>query len=170
MEDPVSCDEQCFARREQNEMNATVFEQIPLILSTTEDRMVKAKRIVDLLREAGKYRWVGLYEVDRNEIAVIAWSGANAPAYPHFPVTQGLSGEAVRSGETILVGNVQADARYLTTFGTTLSEMIVPIKHALTGQVLLTIDVESDQFNAFGQEDRVFFEECAHHLSSLVER
>jgi L-methionine (R)-S-oxide reductase len=151
-------------------MSRVLLDQVHNVLSSTEGRTAKAERIAGLIREAGKYRWVGLYEVSSDEIAVIAWSGPNAPAYPRFLVTQGLSGEAVRSGETVVVGNVQEDPRYLTTFATTLSEMIVPIKHPVTGQILGTIDVESDRLNAFEQDDRLLFEECARKLSSLVER
>ncbi len=39
-----------------------------------------------------------------------------------FPVTQGLSGAAVASGETVVVGDVSKDPRYLTAFGSTRSE------------------------------------------------
>lgn len=46
-------------------MDSALFEQIPGILSATEDRTLKAKRTADLLRATGKYRWVGLYEVLR---------------------------------------------------------------------------------------------------------
>ncbi len=150
-------------------MNSAVFDRLHTILSTPEDRDTKAERIAHLLREAGGYRWVGLYEVDDHDIAIIAWSGPNAPTYLRFPVTQGLNSEVVRSGETVVVGNVKTDPRYLTTFGTTLSEMILPIKDATTEHVLGTIDVESDQPDAFGEADRLFFEACARRLNNLVE-
>ncbi len=60
--------------------------------------MTTAVRIAETIRSAGNYRWVGIYEVSGEEIAVVAWSGPGEPACPRFPITQGLSGTAVSSG------------------------------------------------------------------------
>ena len=40
-------------------------------------------------------------------VSLIAYSGPGAPAYPTFPVTQGLTGAAIREKATVLVGDVQ---------------------------------------------------------------
>jgi putative methionine-R-sulfoxide reductase with GAF domain len=149
-------------------MNHTLLDQIAHVLSSHDSRTKKAERIAECIRQAGRYRWVGLYEADHKEITVIAWSGPNAPTYPCFPVTQGLSGDAVRLGTTIVVGNVKEDPRYLTTFENTCSEIVVPIKDARTGQVVGTVDVESERQNAFEAEDRLLLEACAHRLCSLL--
>jgi putative methionine-R-sulfoxide reductase with GAF domain len=156
-------------KEKKMERNHVLLEQIATILRSHDDRTKKAERITECIRQAGRYRWVGLYEADHQEIAVIAWSGPNAPAYPRFPVTQGLSGDAVRLGTTIVVGSVKEDPRYLTTFENTCSEIVVPIKDARTGQVVGTVDVESERQNAFEAQDRLLLEACAHHLSSLLE-
>jgi GAF domain-containing protein len=144
-----------------------VCEEIGRILAATESREGKAARIAALIRAEGGYRWVGLYDVGDSEIAVIAWSGPTAPSHPRFPITQGLNGAAVRSGEPVIVGDVARDARYLTTHSTTRSEMIVPVKDAASGAVVGTIDVESERVNAFGERDRSFIEQCAAALAPL---
>jgi putative methionine-R-sulfoxide reductase with GAF domain len=66
-------------------------------------------------------------------------------------------------------GNRKADPRYLTTFGSTNSEIIVPIKHSENGQVLGTVDVESELLHAFSTEDRALLETCAHVLTALFD-
>ena len=59
---------------------------------------------------------------------------------------------AVAAGEAVVVGDVAADARYLTTHTTTRSEIVVPI---FSGRELIDlIDVESEQPDAFGARDR----------------
>ena len=90
-------------------------------------RAEKAKRIADLIRCAGSYRWVGLYDVDKAEVTAIAWTGMKAPAHPRFPASQGLSGAAVQSGSPVVVGDVSKDPRYLTAFKSTRSEAIIPV-------------------------------------------
>jgi GAF domain-containing protein len=109
---------------------------------------------------------VGLYDVLPEEIAVIAWSGPGAPAFPRFPRTEGLSGAAVRAGEPVVVQDVSADPRYLTTLGNTRAEAIFPVKSP-TGAVVGTVDVESERANAFTDDDRALLEACAAALARL---
>ncbi len=149
--------------------SAEAVERIRSVLEGADHRAKKVERVAAILREAGRYRWVGIYQVDRNEIAAISWSGPKAPAHPRFPASQGLCGSAVKTRTAVVVGDVTKDARYLTTFGSTRSEIIVPILRAATGPVVGTIDVESERPNAFAEADRIFLEECASVLAGLWE-
>jgi L-methionine (R)-S-oxide reductase len=105
--------------------------------------------------------------VTEEEIAILAFDGPGAPAHPRFPATQGLSGSAVASGETVFVGDVREDPRYLTAFGSTRSEIIVPVVDRVGRKVVGTIDVESEQVDAFSEEDRAALERCAVALAVL---
>lgn len=138
-----------------------VFEEIVSVLDSTESRVEKARRIAEIIRGSHDYRWTGIYEIAGEEIAAIAWTGADPPAFPRFPKNQGLCGEAVRLGAAVVVGDVNKDPRYLTTFGSTRSEIVVPIFHATTRVPVGVIDVESEQLDAFNDWDRAFLEGCA---------
>jgi putative methionine-R-sulfoxide reductase with GAF domain len=128
-------------------------------------RQKKAREIAERIRQWGEFRWVGIYDVGPDEIAVIGWSGPAAPTHPRFPISQGLNGAAVKSGDTIVVGDVSKDARYLTTLGTTRAEMVVPVK--VGGRTIGTIDIESEIVNRFGAADRELVEECARAIVGL---
>jgi L-methionine (R)-S-oxide reductase len=93
---------------------ATVLRGIEDALASDLGRAEKAVQIAELVRQAGSYRWVGRYAVTDQEITAIGWSGPEAPAHPHFPVIQGLSGAAVATGRAVVVNDVTADPRYLT--------------------------------------------------------
>ena len=136
------------------------------VVGSTDDRGTKARRIAELIRAAGQYRWVGIYDVTPHEIAAIAWSGAGDPSFPRFPVTEGLNGAAVRSRSAVIVGDVMRDDRYLTTLASTRSEMVVPVKNE-ADSVVGTIDVESEIVDRFTDEDREFIESCANEIASL---
>src|SRR5918997_6569169 len=97
--------------------------EVSRVLQSVGDRREKAASVAKVVRRARDYRWVGIYEVTGEEIAVIGWNGLGEPAYPRFPITQGLSGTVVSSGETVVVGDVTADPRYLTAFGSTRFEV-----------------------------------------------
>lgn len=148
--------------------------QMPLndirdVIAGAGSRETKARQIAEAIREAGSYRWAGLYDVSGGEIAAIAWSGPGAPAHPRFPATQGLCGAAVSSGATIVAGDVAADPRYLTTLGSTRSEIVVPVRHPVTQRVAGLIQVESAHPNAFKEEDRLLLEKCAAAIAGLWE-
>jgi GAF domain-containing protein len=136
------------------------------IAESSDAREVRAGRIAELIRNAGGYRWVGIYDVTSDQIAAIAWSGAADPAFPRFPVTRGLNGAAVSSGQPVIVGDVTRDPRYLTTFGNTRSEMVVPVKNE-SGAIVGTIDVESDVVDRFQDADREIIQSYATEITRL---
>ena len=125
----------------------------------------RAASVAAAIRGFGGYRWVGVYDVGAEEIAVIAWDGPGPPTHPRFPRTKGLCGAAVASGAPVVVGDVTADPRYLTTHGTTRAEIVVPV--FADGAVVGLIDVESEQPNAFGDDDEQLLERCASVIAPL---
>jgi L-methionine (R)-S-oxide reductase len=139
------------------------------LVSTARDRVAALQGVAEVLRSSGSYRWVGLYEVDRaaGTVKNIVWSGPGAPEYPKFPITKGLTGAAISSRKTVNVGDVVADPRYLTAFGTTRSEIIVPVFDGAGESVVGTIDVESDKPNAFSEDVQALLEGCASVIRPL---
>jgi L-methionine (R)-S-oxide reductase len=146
-----------------------LLDEVFRALDGEEARERRATGVARAIRQAGTYRWVGLYEVTEDEIVNLAYDGLGVPAHPSFPVTQGLSGAAVASGETVMVGDVTQDPRYLTAFGSTRSEIVVPIVGRAGRKVVGTIDVESEEVDAFTEEDRAALEHCAAAAAKLFE-
>ena len=138
-------------------------------VSTARDRVAALQGIAELLRSTGSYRWVGLYDVDGagGTVTNIVWSGPGAPEYPTFPVTKGLTGAAISSRKTVNAGDVRTDPRYLTAFGTTRSEIIVPVFDWSGENVVGTIDVESEKPNAFSEDLEAVLEACSSVIRPL---
>lgn len=140
---------------------------IASVLQAAGTRIEKARKLADLIRATHNYRWVGVYDVGPELVSIIAYSGPSAPAYPHFPITKGLTGAAIREKKTVVVGDVANDPRYLTAFGTTRSEMIIPVLDEKNAAVVGTIDVESEKRNAFTPEDQLALERIAQGIVPL---
>ena len=142
------------------------------LVSTAGDRVAALRGVAELLRNSGSYRWVGLYDVDRvgGTVTNIVWSGPGAPEYPTFPISKGLTGAAISTRKTVNVGDVAADPRYLTAFGTTKSKIIVPVFDSDGENVVGTIDIESDKPNAFSEDVRALLEDCATVIRPLWRR
>ena len=135
--------------------------------SNVAARSERGQQIADVVRPLGPYRWVGVYDVSAELVSIIAWSGPSAPAYPTFPATKGLTSSAIREKSPVVVGDVRSDSRYLTAFGSTLSEIIIPILDPRDLRVVGTIDVESERANAFAATDQKRLERCANAALAL---
>jgi len=120
----------------------------------------RMKQLVEMIRAARDYRWVGIYKIVKKEFVIMAETGNEPAAYASFPITQGLCGAALDSGKPIIVGDVSRDLRHLPAFHTTSSEIIVPMRNDHR-HVLGMLDADSDQLNAFGDEDLQFLERAA---------
>lgn len=134
--------------------------QVRSIAMGGDDRTEKARRLAELIRRVGEYRWVGVYDVGPEMVSMLAWVGPNAPENLSFPVGKGLTGTAIAEKRAVICGDVRNDRRYLTALGNTLSEIIVPVL-APGGGVVGSIDVESDKLNAFSNRDQQMIEQCA---------
>ena len=121
--------------------------------------------MAEMIRAACDYRYVAIYKIVRGEFVIVAKTGECPPTYPRFPITQGLAGAAVESKQAVMVGDVHKDARYLPTFGSTNSEIVVPVITE-ADKVVGMIDVESEKLDAFTENDRDFLE----HTAFLIAR
>ena len=152
--------------------HSKLLTELVRIVSNAGDRIASLRLVADLINSSGGYRWVGLYDVDRmaGMVRNIVWSGPGAPEYPTFPITKGLTGAAVAGRQTVNVGDVSADPRYLTALSTTRSEIIVPVFDSAREIVVGTIDVESETPHAFSKDAQEFLETCSSVICPLWQR
>jgi len=123
--------------------------------------------MAEMIRSACDYRFVGIYKIVRDEFVIVAKTGKCPPAYPRFPISQGLAGAALEAKQSIMVADVHKDPRYLPTFGSTQSEIVVPIVSE-SGKVIGLIDVESEKLDAFTENDRDFLEHAAFLIAHAL--
>lgn len=118
------------------------------------------QRVVSFLRRSvAHYNWVGIYMLEGDELVLKAWDGPEATQHVRIPIGKGICGLAAREKRTVIVGDVNADPRYLACFPYTKSEIVVPIFK--DSQVIGEIDIDSDSLHAFTERDREFLEQVA---------
>jgi L-methionine (R)-S-oxide reductase len=139
------------------------------IVTAARDRQSSLEEVAARIRSSADYRWVGLYDVDHAAglVRSLTLSGPGAPEHTTFPLTKGLTSAAVAQKQIVNVGDVSADPRYLTAFGTTRSEIIVPILDAEANNVVGTIDIESEEPNAFSKDVQDLLDSCAAVIRPL---
>src|SRR3954464_1802011 len=126
------------------------------------------ERVVEALkREMPHYTWVGIYLLEADELVLGPFLGKPSP-HTRIPIGRGICGAAVQERQTIVVDDVNADARYLACSLETKSEIVVPIMNGT--RVLGEIDIDSDQPAAFGPADSALLESVASQLAPALDR
>jgi L-methionine (R)-S-oxide reductase len=117
------------------------------------------ERVVAALKDMiPEYTWVGVYLLEGDALVLGPFLGKPSP-HTRIPLGQGICGAAATEKATIIVDDVNADARYLACSIETKSEIVVPIMDG--DRVLGEIDIDSDRPAAFGPSDRDLLESVA---------
>lgn len=142
-----------------------------MILNQIEDELNKKnkkevlQKIVNILYDNfSYYNWVGIYIVNDNNLILGPWNGPDATEHTKIPIGDGICGSAAQTGKTEIIDDVKSDERYLSCFISTKSEIVIPIKK--DDRVVGEIDIDSDQKQAFKEEDRIFLEKIAKIISN----
>jgi len=115
------------------------------------------------------YSWTGFYMLDPDDPDTLVLGSFVGDPTPHvrIPVSQGICGAAVATGQTVIVDDVSSDPRYLSCSINTKSEIVVPIY--AHGKIIGEIDIDSHDPAAFTGADRLFLEAAARIVGSYVE-
>jgi L-methionine (R)-S-oxide reductase len=124
-------------------------------------------RAAELIIDASDYYdWVGIYQVDEDDLVLSAWRGPQETEHTTIPLSQGVCGFAATEGETVVVDDVDDDPRYLACFPSTKSEIVVPIM--VDGEVVAEIDIDSDVQAAFTEAHIQVLEAVADLIGKKV--
>jgi L-methionine (R)-S-oxide reductase len=156
---------------EQSPDRNTMLQQFTQLSTTAASLAELQTGIVEIAaRHLAHFSWTGFYMLDPDDAETLVLGPFVGEPTPHvrIPVTEGICGAAVATGETVIVDDVAADPRYLSCSIKTKSEIVVPIYAA--GKVVGEIDIDSHDPAAFGAEDRVFLEEAARIVGLYIEQ
>jgi L-methionine (R)-S-oxide reductase len=148
-----------------------VLSEIGRLASVQPSLKSLQEKIVELIpQHFDYYNWTGFYMLDPDDPGTLILGPFVGDPTPHvrIPVTQGICGAAVVTGETVIVDDVNADPRYLSCSIKTKSEIVVPIY--ANGSIIGEIDIDSHDAAAFTDADREFLEETARIVGAYVER
>jgi serine phosphatase RsbU (regulator of sigma subunit) len=81
---------------------------------------------------------------------------------------EGLIGWVTQKAEAIIVADVRKDARYVNARKETNSEMVAPI--IVNDEVIGVFDLESDDLDAYAEDDRQILLLLASHVAIIVEK
>lgn len=98
-----------------------------------------------------RFDWTGFYRVVAPELLKIGpYQGGHGCLV--IPFDRGVCGAAARTGQVQLVPDVDAFPGHIACASSTRSELVLPVRNG-AGQLLGVFDIDSDQPDAFTQDD-----------------
>ncbi len=122
-----------------------------------------------MIHQQFDYPQVHLLMCEGEELVLHASAGimrSELPAMLRFPVSQGLTGWAIRQQQITRVDDVHTDARFISLLpddAAIRSEIVLPI--ILRGEVLGTLNVQSPVLSAFGPNEEAILSAIVSQLS-----
>jgi sigma-B regulation protein RsbU (phosphoserine phosphatase) len=83
-----------------------------------------------------------------------------------IPLGEGITGAAALARETILVGDVRSDPRYLSALDAVRTELAVPM--VVHGKLVGVIDIESTRLSAYGDYERSTVQLIASRVAAAI--
>ncbi|MCI0472482.1 MAG: GAF domain-containing protein, partial [Ignavibacteria bacterium] len=110
------------------------------------------------------------YHFPKQYIAGIAQRGFDLPPEKDEMLTlgKGLIGHVIKTGESLVISDVNLDPRYIPGRSKTRSEIVVPIMK--NGRVIGALDVENDKLAAFDNTDLEILNFFADAASLSIEK
>jgi serine phosphatase RsbU (regulator of sigma subunit)/putative methionine-R-sulfoxide reductase with GAF domain/anti-sigma regulatory factor (Ser/Thr protein kinase) len=160
-------------QRQANQLRVVgeVSKQITSILNLRE----LMQEVAELIHERFGFPYVHLFTVhpNRRQIHYEAGSGARSDALEGYIIDldepEGIIPWVARNGKTLLANNVDDEPHYQPSPlppANTRSELTVPL--VFSGQVLGILDVQSDQLNAFTEQDKLIIETLGDSIATAI--
>jgi GAF domain-containing protein len=119
----------------------------------TDQVALMATVVCELHHADDRFDWTGFYRVTNPEVLKIGpYQGGHGCLV--IPFARGVCGAAARTGDVQLVPDVEAFNGHIACASSTRSELVLPV-FDVTGAVIAVLDIDSNQPDAFSQEDAV---------------
>lgn len=147
---------------------ATLKAQIRSLVEGETNRVGVLANVAAAMKEAfpEEFFWVGFYLVAEGELQLGPFQGS--VACMHIAKGRGVCGTAWEKDCTLIVPDVELFDGHIACSSLSRSEIVVPIHHALSGEVIGVIDIDSTSLNTFDKTDGKNLEEIAKILGERV--
>ena len=112
-----------------------------------------------------EYFWIGFYMLRGEKLIMGPFQGP--PACMQLSLDRGVCAEAVKTGQTVLVPDVDKYSGHVACDSRSRSEIVVPLFN-LKDQLVGVLDVDSASLDTFDQEDRTGLEQITTELSRIL--
>lgn len=144
------------AQGTKEEIYKGLIPQIEAIISGVDDVIANLANVSAVLKQAFDFHWVGFYRTTASDILTLGpFQGPLACVI--IPFDRGVCGAAARTQTTIIVPDVEQFPGHIACSSLSKSEIVVPLVHQGTTQLIL--DIDSDKLSDFDDIDQNYLEQ-----------
>jgi L-methionine (R)-S-oxide reductase len=143
----------------------SILPQIGALVADEPDLIANLANISAVLKEAFGFFWVGFYLKKENQLVLGPFQGPLACTRINFD--KGVCGYSYTTKQTIIVPNVDEFPGHIACSSASKSEIVLPAFDQ-NGEVLLVLDVDSDQLDDFSEVDQIWLGKIMKIIEQLV--
>jgi L-methionine (R)-S-oxide reductase len=144
----------------RDEVYASLIPQIHALIGGETDVIANLANTAAALKEAFGFFWVGFYMVKEDELVLGPFQGPIACT--RIRMGKGVCGTVWKTGESLIVPNVDEFPGHIACSSASKSEIVIPIKK--NGVIIGVLDVDSDELDDFSEVDRIWLEKLVDFL------
>ncbi len=143
----------------------SLIPQIDALITGETDLIANLANVAAALKEAFGFFWIGFYLVKGDQLVLGPFQGPIACTRIAF--YKGVCGAAYTRRQPILVPDVETFPGHIACSSASKSEVVVPIFDQ-AGEVIMVLDVDSDQLDDFSETDVAGLEAVGRLISKSV--
>ena len=132
-----------------------LYRQIEAVIESESDVIANMANISAMISGTFGFWWTGFYRVCGDKLVLGPFQGPMACT--RIGYGKGVCGTAWKSGETVIVPDVDAFPGHIACSSASRSEIVVPV-HDIDGSVTAVLDIDSKELDTFDQTDRFWLE------------
>ncbi|WKN31436.1 GAF domain-containing protein [Porifericola rhodea] len=136
--------------------------QIEGLISGESNMIANLANVSAALKQTFNFWWVGFYLVEGEELVLGPFQGPIACT--RIKPGKGVCGTSYSEKKTLIVEDVDKFPGHIACSADSRSEIVVPV--IKDGQVLMVIDVDSEQLANFDEVDQRYLEELAQMIAN----
>ncbi len=151
----------------KEEKYQSLLPQIKALVEGERDVIANISNIVAALKSAMGYFWAGVYFVkpnaDNSKQELVLGPFQGPVACTRIAYGKGVCGKAWELKSTIIVEDVDEFPGHIACSALSKSEIVVPVLNT-KGEVLLILDIDSEEKANFDETDKIYLEAIAQTL------
>jgi PAS domain S-box-containing protein len=144
-----------------------LIDQVRVVLAQETNLSELFRVVVERIAATFGYTLVGLYIVE-GEILKLQHQVGYGTVIESIPISQGVSGQVVRTGQPVLLTDVESNPAFLGAIAGIVSEICVPLFDQ--GRVVGTLNIESTQGVRLSEDDLRLLLVLGQSISIAIER
>jgi GAF domain-containing protein len=148
----------------KEEMYKELLPQIASLIEVESDLVANLANIAAALKYGMNFFWVGFYHAKEGELVLGPFQGP--VACTRIPFSKGVCGASYTQKNVVIVEDVDQFPGHIACSSLSKSEIVVPI--FANGEVVMILDVDSEELASFDEIDERYLNELAKMVEAKL--